>query len=178
MQRVLVIGPGGAGKTTVAVALAELRGLPLVHLDALYWRTGWQASPADEWERVVDTAIAAPRWVMDGNYGGTLRKRVQAADTIVFLDLPRIICILRVLRRRLAYAGRSRPSMPVGCPERVTLEFLRWIWTYRARRRPTVLNLLKEVGAEKRIVVLRSRREVQHYLSGLAEASAPGEPAV
>jgi adenylate kinase family enzyme len=168
MQKVLVIGPGGAGKTTLARRIAGATGLPLIHLDSLYWRPGWQPTPAAEWEELVSELTSRPRWVMDGNYGGTLDARIAAADTIVFLDWPRLHCIWRVIRRRVEFAGRSRPSMPDDCPERLTVEFIRWIWDYPRRRRPRILERLERVRNGKHVIVLRDRAGVQAFLDGLA----------
>jgi adenylate kinase family enzyme len=76
MRRVLVIGSGGAGKSTFATRLAQLTGLPLFHLDALYWKPGWVETPKEVWSRTMGQLIAGARWVMDGNYGGTLEQRL------------------------------------------------------------------------------------------------------
>src|SRR5438034_11750677 len=86
LKRILVIGSGGSGKTTFARRLAERTTLPLIHLDALYWRPGWDPTPADEWRARVEALANEPAWIMDGNYGGTLDIRLAASDTIVFLD--------------------------------------------------------------------------------------------
>lgn len=108
-----------------------------------------------------------PAWVMDGNYGGTLDMRIAAADTIIFLDWPRLNCIWRVIKRRLEFAGGSRPSLPEGCPERLSFEFLRWIWDYPKRRRPGILERLGGVRDEKRVVVLENRAQVEAFVAGL-----------
>ncbi len=161
-----MIGSGGAGKTTVARDLAAATGLPLVHLDRLYWHPGWVATPPDEWQRVVENIVAGERWVVDGNYGGTMALRVVAADTVVFLDIPRIRCLARALRRAVVFRGRTRADMPPGCPERITWEFMRWIWTYPAIRRPKVLTMLAEFEARGgRAVVLRSATDVRSFLA-------------
>ena len=157
-RRCLVIGSGGAGKTTFARLLADRTGLPVVHLDALYWSSGWQPKPGEEWRDVVDELVRRPRWIMDGNYGGTLDARLAAADTVYFLDTPRWICLTRVLRRWWRYRGVSRPSMPDGCPERITWGFLAWIWSYPRRRRPGILARLAELEGV-RVRVLRTARE-------------------
>lgn len=173
MRRVLVIGSGGAGKTTFAARLGERTGLPVIHLDRLYWRPGWTETPKEEWEELVRDVIARDTWILDGNYGGTLAKRLAAADTVVFLDVPRVVCIARVLRRRLRHAGRSRPDVTDGCPERITWEFLRWIWTYPARRRPGVLELLAQFESRGgRAAVLRSGREIEAFVESASTDGA------
>jgi adenylate kinase family enzyme len=164
MRRVLVVGSGGAGKSIFATRLGERTGLPVIHLDALYWRSGWKQTPQEEWAGVVDALVARDAWVMDGNYGGTLDARLAACDTVVFLDLPRRVCLWRVLRRWLRHRGRTRPDMAPGCEERLSLEFLRWIWQYRARRRPAMLDKLAALRPGRRAVVLRTADQVESFL--------------
>jgi adenylate kinase family enzyme len=166
MRRVLVIGSGGSGKTTLARRLAHRTGIPVIHLDSHYWRPGWESTPPDQWKAKVQELLARDAWIMDGNYGGTLESRLLACDTVVFLDLPRLLCLWRVLGRRLRALGGIRPELPAGCPERLSWEFLAWIWTYPARRRGAILRRLAELGREKRVIILRSRAEVEAFLAG------------
>lgn len=167
MQRVLVIGSGGSGKTTFSLQLSDATGLPVIHLDQHYWNPGWIPTPDDEWSATVRALCGAERWIMDGNYGGTLDTRVDAADAIVFLDTPRLTCIARVLRRRIAFRGRSRPSLPEDCPERITLGFLHWLWSYPSRRRPTILATLESLRHSKGVHILRSDRERRDLIAAL-----------
>jgi adenylate kinase family enzyme len=174
MRRVLVIGSGGAGKSTLARRIAERTGLPLIHLDALYWKPGWVETPKAEWDRVVDQLIARDTWVMDGNYGGTLPQRLAACDTVVFLDIPRLRCLGRVLLRGMRHFGRTRPDMAPGCPEQLpSLEFLQWIWTYPARRRPVILGQLEATAAHARVIVLRDDAAASKFLESLRPGEAP-----
>jgi adenylate kinase family enzyme len=178
MRRVLVIGSGGAGKSTLARRLGAATGLPVVHLDALHWKPGWTPTPPDEWRRVVGEAAAGDRWIMDGNYGGTMDVRLAACDTVVFLDLPRVTCLRRAVGRALRHrGGRTRPDMAPDCPERLSLEFLRWIWEYPRTRRPGVLAKLDRAAREgKRVVILRSDAEVERFVAGAAWRDAASWP--
>ena len=164
MRRVLVIGSGGAGKSTLATQLGGITGLPVIHLDAHYWRTGWVPTPETEWRSRVESLVAGEFWIMDGNYGGTLERRLARADTVVFLDLPRWRCLTRVLTRWLRFRGRSRPSLAPGCPERLRWEFVKWIWGYRGRRRASILKRLESLGPGQRAVILRSPGDVERWL--------------
>jgi adenylate kinase family enzyme len=180
MQRVLVIGPGGAGKSVFAARLAERTGLPLVHLDREYWQPGWIATAPEAWHARVAALVAEPAWILDGNYGGTLEVRIAACDTLVFLDLPAWRCAWRVLRRRGSHrGGASRDSVAPGCPERLDAAFLWWVLSYRRQRRPRVLQRLDGArAAGKRVDILASPREVEAFLARIAPAtrSGPGGP--
>jgi len=169
MKRVLVIGSGGAGKSTFARRLGALLGLEVIHLDSLYWQAGWVEPPREVWHERVSGLLRREAWVMDGNYSGTLEERLEACDTVVFLDLPRTLCAWRVLKRGLRYRGQSRPDMAPGCPERPSLDFLRWVWHYPTRSRPKVLRLLDAHGAGRQVFRLRSPAEVEEFLSRLAK---------
>ena len=169
MKRVLVIGSGGSGKTTFARALAARTGLPLIHLDQLFWHPGWVKTPDEEWDRRISELCARDAWIMDGNYGRTLPIRLEAADTIVFLDLPRLVCTWRILKRQLRYLGRIRPDSAPGCPERLTWEFVRWVWTYPSRRRPEMLEPLDASRSHNRqVIVLRNQEDVRRFLQEAA----------
>ena len=164
MKRILVIGSGGSGKTTVARQLAERLRLPLIHLDAHFWHPGWIETPNAEWDEQIRRFIAEPSWVIEGNYGRTLDVRLAACDTVVFLDMPRHVCIWRIIKRRFRYWGTSRPDVAPGCPERLGWDFIVWVWTYRKRRRPEVLDRLGRLSTA-RVVVLSGRDEVEAFLA-------------
>jgi adenylate kinase family enzyme len=172
MRRVLVVGSGGAGQSTLAARVGERTGLPVVHRDALYWHPGWTPTAPEAWRAAVAALVAADAWVMDGNYGGTLDIRLRACDTVVFLDLPRLVCLARVIGRWARYRGRSRPDMAPGCPERLTWEFLRWVWEYPSRRRPALLQRL--AACDREVVVLRSRRAVARFVATLGRGAPVG----
>ncbi len=171
MRKLLLIGPGGSGKSTLATQIGARTGLPVIHLDALYWRPGWIEPTREEWRATLAPLLAQDAWVMDGNFGGTLERRLAAADTVIFFDLPPLLCLWRVLRRRVRYHGRSRPDMTPGCPEKIDLEFVWWILSYRSRKRRTLLPKLHAWADApgRRLVVLSSPRAVQAFVDELPQ---------
>ena len=163
MKRIAIIGSGGAGKTTLALDLGKKLGVPVHHLDAIFWRPGWQPVERTEFEAVQRKLVAASTWVVDGNYGGTMELRLAAADTIIFMDFPRTACIFGALKRRILQ--RSRPDKVAENRERLTVEYLRWIWRYPSTRRPGILKRLEKLRDEKTIVILRSWAETAAFLA-------------
>lgn len=131
MQRVLVIGSPGAGKSTLAHELAQRTGLPLFHLDQMFWLPGWVERDRDEGRAELAKVLAGDRWIIDGNYGSTLPLRVARADTVVWLDYPTALCLGRVFKRWWQYRGTARPDMTEGCPETLNLEFLLYVLNFR-----------------------------------------------
>jgi adenylate kinase family enzyme len=167
VERVLVIGSPGAGKSTLAAEVARLSGLPLVHLDRLHWKPGWVESGQEEFDARLAEAIAAPRWVIDGNYGRTLPLRLTRADTVVWLDFPAWLCLARIVRRALRYRGKVRPDMAEGCPEQMSWEFFSYTARFpRDGRRRIAAKLQSFRG---RVLRLHDPREVRSWLAGLRE---------
>jgi adenylate kinase family enzyme len=162
MDRVLVIGPCGAGKSTLATILARKLALPIYHMDQLNWRPGWVESSKDEIRERLAGIVATDRWLIDGTYGGTLGERLVRADTVVYLDYPIRLCIARLLRRIWTYRGKTRPDMTESCPERFDLEFL--IYLMRWNSGPSLRMEAKLKGHEHKIIRLRSPGELQRWM--------------
>lgn len=144
MERVLVIGPCGAGKSTLSMELGRRLDLPVHHMDQLNWRPGWIESGKDELRAQLDTIVTGHRWLIDGNYGGTMEPRLARADTVVYLDYPIHLCLRRLLSRVWAYRGRTRPDMTEGCPERFDLEFFFYVLTWNRGPRLRTEEKLRE----------------------------------
>lgn len=165
MRRVLVLGCPGAGKSTLARSLGEALSLPVVHLDKLWWKSGWVNRTEGEFDALLDAVLLGEEWVIDGNYLRTLPRRLERCDAVVLLDYPRRGCLLRALRRILTWRGRTRPDMAADCPERLDGEFVRWIWEFHRTQRPQVLELLDGWTGELR--VFRSPRACADFLAKL-----------
>jgi ADP-heptose:LPS heptosyltransferase/adenylate kinase family enzyme len=177
MKRILVIGSSGAGKSQLALSMGEALGIEVIHLDKEHWRPRWTEPPKDEWRRRVEELVTRDEWIIDGNFGGTMDIRISAADTVVFLDLPRTLCVWRTIKRVIKYRKGTRPDMAEGCDEKLDLMFLKWIWDFPNRTRPKILSRLAEAKGEKTILRLGSRREVAEFLKDLRDgrAAAPSE---
>ena len=169
MNRIAIIGSSGSGKSTLARSLGQKLDIDVIHLDRHYWNPGWVETKPAEWQAKMKGLIAGNRWIIDGNYRDTLDMRLRAADTVIFLDLPRWLCMWRAFKRRLKYANRPRPDIAPGCEEplfdRHFLDFLRWIWEYPYRARPDVVERLNRRAGNTRIIWLRSPEEVEQFLA-------------
>ena len=176
MRRVAIIGPAGAGKTTLALELGQILGIEVVQLDRLFWQPGWVKTPAVECEAIQRVALAGDAWITDSVAPRALRKRLEAADTLVFLDLPLRLCALRALRRRIRTRGRTRTEVASGCVpgrvDRAARRYLRYVLTYRDETRPHILRELDRLRPGRRVVVLRSPHEVRQFVDALRYSAA------
>jgi adenylate kinase family enzyme len=163
-QRIAVIGSGGSGKSTFARALGARLGLPVIHLDTLFWRPGWKEMPEAEWRAVQEELVAADAWILDGNHESTLDVRLRRADTVVMLDFPRWRCLWRVVRRWYHFRNRARPDRAAGCGERLDRAFLSWVWSYPRTSRGRALDLVRRNAPRARFVRLRHPRDVRRLL--------------
>lgn len=160
MNRVLVIGSPGSGKTTFSVKLSEITELPLVHLDKLFWKEGWTERSKEEFDALLDEVMKSESWIIDGNYSRTLRKRLEKADTVIYFDLPTRICLFRVIKRVITNRGKTRADMGDGCPERFDLEFLKYVRNFKKTNRDKILNVLS-VFSDKQIIIIKKGSELK-----------------
>lgn len=166
MKKILVVGSPGAGKSTFSRRLSEITGIEVIHLDRIYWRAGWVEPAKEEWRETLEKTLAGnDAWIMDGNYSGTMQMRLKQCDTAIFLDVPRMICVYRILKRVVTYRGRgNRPDMADGCDEKFDWKFLWLVWNYPTRSKPKVERLLAEAESEgKTVIRLKSKQEVEKF---------------
>lgn len=170
MRRVAVVGPGGAGKSTFARELGRRLRVPVLHLDEHFWKPAWTPTPGPAWRALQTELLGADCWIADGNYGATFDIRFARADTVIVLSPPRLVCLAGALRRSIGQHGAAIQAS--GCPERVSLAFLGWIWRYPQDSRPRLDAAIERHRAHLRVIVLRSRREAAELLDGLSEPRA------
>ena len=163
MKKIIVIGCPGSGKSTFSRELHNITGIPLFHLDMMYWNADRTIVEKDVFMDRLSNAIGTEEWIIDGNYASTMELRLQACDTCIFLDYPVEICLEGVKARR----GKTRPDMP-WVEEEDDAEFIEFIKNYNSVNRPAVLELLEKYS-DKNILVFRGRNEAEEFLTNLAD---------
>lgn len=160
-NRILVLGCPGSGKSTFARTLAARTGLPLVHLDNVWWRADGTHIPREEFDRALETLLRGEKWIMDGDYSRTYEVRVRAADTVIFLDYPEEVCMVGITAR----VGQNRPDMP-WTESALDQELVALVQNYRRDNRPQLLSLLQKYP-EKQSLIFTARQEADRWLSRL-----------
>ncbi len=171
-QRALVIGCSGAGKSTFARQLGVATGLPVTHIDQLFWEPGWGQTPDDIHRARLAAVVAQDRWIIDGTNSSTFDMRMARTDAVFWIDRPRIVCIARVLRRVASSYGRVRPDMAPGCPERFDWEFLKYVWNFQVVYDPRIHAALERYGLQQRSVRLTSDVASAQFLRRLTPTAA------
>ncbi|MBQ6147200.1 MAG: adenylate kinase [Clostridia bacterium] len=160
-HRIIILGCPGSGKSTFARALAARTGLPLVHLDNVWWRADGTHVSREEFDRALAALLQDERWILDGDYSRTYEVRIQAADTVVFLDYPESVCVAGITAR----VGEVRPDMP-WTETALDPELVALVQNYARDDRPQVLSLLQKYP-DKQALIFISRQEADRWLSQL-----------
>ncbi|TYB68415.1 topology modulation protein [Nonomuraea sp. PA05] len=172
-RRIAILGCGGSGKTVLANRLGAALNLPVTHLDALYYDDTWQPTPPAEFAERQRSLVAGDAWIIDGNYASTLPIRLAVADTVIFLDLPALTCLWGIATRRWRYRGGQHSC--AGVYDRITWNFIRYVYRYRKDMAPRVHTLIAEHAAHANVLVLRRRRAVDRWSTTLP-AQQPNAP--
>jgi adenylate kinase family enzyme len=165
-ERVLVIGCSGSGKSTLARRLAKHLGLPYVSMDReIFWLPGWTMRPRAEALARLEGIVARDRWILDGTSPGTLPLRLPRTHLVLWLRPPRWMSLYGVVSRWLKFRGRSRPEMADGCPEKIDLPFLTYVWNFEKSESPEIQENLAAYGRDVPVCVLKSRRACARLLA-------------
>lgn len=170
MERIAIVGCGGSGKSHLARVMGARLGITPVHLDVVFYDKDWKPLDQEAFAALQRDLVAAPRWIIDGNYASTLPIRLEAADTVIFLDLPGWACLLGIAQRRLRHGGGQHQA--IGVYDRITWNFIRYILGYRKKMAPRVRALIAAHAGHAQVIVLRSRAAVRRYLADPAATAA------
>ncbi len=161
MEKIIVIGCPGSGKSTFSKTLHKITGIPLFHLDMMYWNGDKTTVDKSVFMERLSGALQQSRWIIDGNYSSTMELRLQECDTCIFLDYPLEVCLQGIEERR----KKPRSDMPwVETGE--DLEFIDFIKNYNTQNKPQVIELLRKYP-HKKIHIFTSRKEAEAFLTQL-----------
>ncbi|MDN3363024.1 topology modulation protein [Priestia megaterium] len=170
MKRVLVMGVSpGVGKSTFAKKLGKKLDLEVHHLDSLYWQPGWTERDNDSFRELQEHIVKKDSWIIDGNYSNSYDLRVKRADTIIYLELPLIVCVYRVIKRRIVYARKTREDMTKGCPEKVDWSFFTFILTTYRERQKKMRKRFEKLRKDEdcKVFMLVNRKDIENYIQNL-----------
>lgn len=168
MDRIMIIGFSGCGKSTFARRLGKIICIEPTYMDALHWLPNWVESTRERKRELLAPILERDRWIVEGTYRAILyEERIKKADAIIFLDYNRFLCFYRVIKRRIMYNGKTRPDMGEGCKERLNPEFLRWVvWDCRKKRKKfyNELEQIRNADQNKKIYIFRRTRQSEEFL--------------
>lgn len=170
MKKILIIGSCAAGKSVLAKKIGGILNIPVYHLDLIHHSANWKAVSTDEFDKKLDGFLANKKWIIDGNYKRTLTKRADSADAIILLDYSRTICISRSLKRYLFGKLKiiKRDDVPNNCPEKIDLQFMRWIWNYpRHGRRLTLEKISESNFPLHKVLIFKTPKQTRNFLNEL-----------
>jgi adenylate kinase family enzyme len=164
MDKIAIVGSPGAGKSTLAQQLGKSLNIEFIHLDRLFWQRGWKEKTRDTRIDILQNLVREKRWIIEGTYLSSSEPRLEAADTIIFLDFPPLLCLYRIMKRHREYHGRSRRDIPEGCTDKLTLHRMLKVLVFPVRGRKMLEQKLPNYNS-KRIIRLRSDKEVEDFLA-------------
>lgn len=165
LKKILVIGGNGSGKSTFSKALAAKTGLPLIHLDKIFWKGNREYISREEFDEKLENELRKESWIIDGNFERTLERRLQFCDTVFYFDFSTVQCLLGVTERVLKNYGRTREDMGGNFQERFDFEFYKAILRFNKKNRPKTKSLLKKYKPE--IIVFKNRKQAEEYLKNI-----------
>ena len=175
MEKIVIIGSAGVGKSTLARDLGFILQINVVHLDRIFWEPGWKEKPRDVRIEILQELVRERQWIIEGTYLGSSEPRLNAADAIIFLDIHPALCLKRIFKRHYEYRGYSRRDIPEGCYDKLSLfRILKVLgFPFKGKRELKQMLLLHELGS-KHIIRLSSKKEAEDFLA-LVDAQTNGK---
>lgn len=174
-KKIIIIGSPGSGKTTFSKELSKRIGIPLYHLDDLYWHEDWNPTPEDEWIETIKELVKTEEYIIDGNYADTLEIRLEFSDTVIFLDTSLFLCLIRILKRTV----NNKLKRNVILPKRIReasyyreqkaseglFAFLIFVIKFHLFTKPRIYRLINDYSNFKEIIIVKNKRQINDILS-------------
>ena len=161
-NRISIVGGSGSGKSTLCNILSKKLNLPAIHLDAINYEANWVAIDKSKRDKIISNKSNEDKWIIDGNYNKTLQERFDKADLIIWLDYSTIAQLKGVLKRYLKTYNKERPEIP-GCKERLDFTFIKYVFTYNKKKRPVIVDYLRNIPKEK-ILVFKKQKDLNKWI--------------
>jgi len=174
MEKIAIVGPSGAGKTILAQKLSSALKIKAFHLDRLFWHSDWKKETRDNRIDILEKLIQEKQWIIEGTYIHSTDCHLAAADTIIFLDIPPLVCLPRIIKRYRQYHGRPRRDIPEGCSETLTMYRILKILSFPLRERKMLIQKLSDFET-KEIIRFRSKKEVEAFVAKQVLITAAGD---
>ena len=165
VKRIAIVGGPGTGKTTLAQKLSEILKLPALHLDSVNFKRNWEKIDDKTRDSIILEKAKEEYWIIDGNYVGTLPKRLERADLVILLDYSTASIIKGVLERTIRNLNKEKKELP-GCKERISWHFLKYMITFRKKKRKQIKENINKIPKEQ-VIIFRKRKEVNKWLANI-----------
>lgn len=165
LRKILIIGNGGSGKSTLSLSISSLLKIPTLHLDEIYWINGWKKNTLIEFDTKVKNFMLSQAWIIEGTPMHGVELRAQEADTIVFLDYSRVVCIYRLLKRALKNIFLLKTNKIARSPAKFfSIKAIKWVWKFNKEKKHLIMKILNEKKSKK-IFHIRKNSDLQYFLA-------------
>ena len=166
-KRIMIIGGPGSGKTTLAIQLGKAMNIPVHFMDQMFWKPHWEQRSNQEMQAMLSDAVNTDCWIIEGNNSSSFKDRISRADAVIFLDISTVRRVWRVIKRTIKYWGKDRPTFTKNCPERIDLEFMKFVFFYRFLSRRKVVTLMEVMPANVQFLHLKTKHSVTSFVQSL-----------
>ena len=164
MNKILIIGGSGSGKSYLANKLSEKLNIPVLHLDTIFWSPGWVKREKSKFLSDLESFMKNETGIIDGYYESSFLERINWCDTIIFLDFSTFNLLQSVILRfiKIKFLGATRHTIAEGCPEKIDLEFLKWVYSFNKDNREKIVSYI--TNSKKKVYILRNKGEVDKFI--------------